>query len=74
MWRSPLKISPLRSSRPQFEMDFIAQVFKPPGQSVYGMLSLPLVKVGRPQFAIRFVAREHVKCADDNRRVAGKMM
>jgi hypothetical protein len=50
--RSPLKMSPLRRNRPQFEMDFIAQVFKPPGKSVYGMLSLPLVKVGRPQFAI----------------------
>ena len=31
------------------------------------MLSLPLVKVGRPQFTMWFVAREHGKRADDDR-------
>ena len=51
----------LRRSWPQFEMDLIPQAFNPLSQTVDNMLPSLLVEVGRPQFAIGLVAREHMK-------------
>jgi hypothetical protein len=41
----------------------IPQVLNPPGESIDSELTPPFVKIVSPQFAVRFIARKHVKDA-----------
>jgi hypothetical protein len=36
-------------------------MFNPPGKPIHGIVPPPLVKIVGPQFAVRFIAGEHVK-------------
>ena len=42
-------------------MHTISQVLNPPGEPIDGELPPPFVKIVGPEFAVRFIAGEHVK-------------
>ena len=50
-----------RGGRHRFERHPIPEVFNPPSEPIYGITPPPLAKIVGPRFAVRFIAREHVK-------------
>src|SRR5262249_28761597 len=50
-----------RGGRHGSERPPIPEVFNPPGKPIHGIVPPPLVKIVGPQFAVRFIAGEHVK-------------
>ncbi len=50
----------------RFKMHTISQVLNPPGEPIDGELPPPFVKIVGPQFAVHFIAGEHVKDTTHN--------
>src|SRR5262245_60328803 len=42
-------------------MHSVPEVFNPPREPIYCVVPPPLVKIVRPQFAVRFIAGKHMK-------------
>jgi hypothetical protein len=57
----------------RFKMHTISQVLNPPGEPIDGELPPLFVKIVGPQFAVHFIAGEHVKDTTHNGEFCRKL-